>query len=168
MKLVPANEGEDEIFGALTEIARITGDIEKYGSGQRLGRGMILLDTHILVWLLIAPENPSPRARKAIGAARKSGALAISAISAWEIAWLVENKRIEVDVSVDSFVKKCASFVQVLPITQEIAVRSVQLRKSHPNDFRDRIIGATAIVEGLLFVTDDEAVMSSGLVPLAV
>jgi prevent-host-death family protein len=27
-KLVPANEGEDEIFGALAGIARITGDIE--------------------------------------------------------------------------------------------------------------------------------------------
>jgi prevent-host-death family protein len=28
VKLVPANEGEDEIFGALAGIARITGDIE--------------------------------------------------------------------------------------------------------------------------------------------
>jgi prevent-host-death family protein len=28
VKLVPANEGEDEIFGALADIARITGDIE--------------------------------------------------------------------------------------------------------------------------------------------
>jgi len=27
-KLVPANEGEDEIFGALAGIARIKGDIE--------------------------------------------------------------------------------------------------------------------------------------------
>jgi prevent-host-death family protein len=29
VKLVPANEGEDEIFGALAGIARIKGDIEK-------------------------------------------------------------------------------------------------------------------------------------------
>ena len=28
VKLVPANEGEDEIFGALADIARVTGDIE--------------------------------------------------------------------------------------------------------------------------------------------
>jgi prevent-host-death family protein len=28
VKLVPADEGEDEIFGALAGIARITGDIE--------------------------------------------------------------------------------------------------------------------------------------------
>lgn len=28
VKLVPVNEGEDEVFGALAGIARITGDIE--------------------------------------------------------------------------------------------------------------------------------------------
>lgn len=129
---------------------------------------MILLDTHILIWLLIAPENLSSKARRAIVAARRSGALAISAISLWEIAWLAENKRIEVDVSVDSFLKKCASYVQVLPITQEIAVRSVQFPKSYPNDPQDRIIGATAIAEGVRLLTHDKLIMSSGLVPLAV
>jgi PIN domain nuclease of toxin-antitoxin system len=129
---------------------------------------MILLDTHILVWLLIAPENLSHKARKVIVTAREAGALAISAISLWEVAWLVENKRIEVDVSVGSFVKKCASYVEVLPITQEIAVRSVQFPKSYPNDPQDRIIGATAIVEGIGLLTHDKLIVGSGLVPLAV
>jgi PIN domain nuclease of toxin-antitoxin system len=129
---------------------------------------MILLDTHILIWLLIAPENLSPKATKAIVTARKAGALGISAISLWEIAWLVENKRIEADVSVGSFVRKCASYVQVLPITQEIAVRSVQFPKSYPNDPQDRIIGATAIVEGIGLLTQDKLIVGSGLVPLAV
>jgi PIN domain nuclease of toxin-antitoxin system len=128
---------------------------------------MILLDTHILVWLLIAPENLSPKAKKVIQAARKSGPLALSAISLWQIAWLTENKRIEIDVSVDSFVRKCASYVQVLPITQEIAVRSVQFPKSYPSDPQDRIIGATALVEGIRLLTHDKRIMKSGLVPLA-
>ena len=128
---------------------------------------MILLDTHILVWLLIAPENLSPKAKKAILAARKSGPLALSAISLWEIAWLDVNKRIDIDVSVDSFVKKCASYVQVLPITTEIAVRSVQFPKSSPNDPQARIIGATAIVEGIRLLTHDKMIVKSGLVPLA-
>jgi PIN domain nuclease of toxin-antitoxin system len=74
---------------------------------------MILLDTHILIWLLIAPENLAPKAKKVILAARKSGPLALSAISLWEMARLAQDKRIDVDVSVDSFVKKCASYVQV-------------------------------------------------------
>jgi PIN domain nuclease of toxin-antitoxin system len=128
---------------------------------------MILLDTHILIWLLIAPENLAPKAKKAILAARKSGSLALSAISLWEMAWLAQNKRIEVDVSVDSFVKKCASYVQVLPITPEIAVRSVQFPKSYPNDPQDRIIGATALVEGIRLLTHDKLIVKSGLIPLA-
>jgi PIN domain nuclease of toxin-antitoxin system len=128
---------------------------------------MILLDTHILIWLLIAPENLAPKAKKVILAARKSGSLALSAISLWEMAWLAQNKRIEVDVSVDSFVKKCASYVQVLPITPEIAVRSVQFPKSYPNDPQDRIIGATALVEGIRLLTHDKLIVKSGLIPLA-
>jgi PIN domain nuclease of toxin-antitoxin system len=128
---------------------------------------MILLDTHILIWLLIAPENLAPKAKKAILAARKSGSLALSAISLWEMAWLAQNKRIEVDVSVDSFVKKCASYVQVLPITPEIAVRSVQFPKSYPNDPQDRIIGATALVEGIRLLTHHNLIVKSRLIPLA-
>jgi PIN domain nuclease of toxin-antitoxin system len=128
---------------------------------------MILLDTHVLIWLLIAPENLSPKAKKAIMAARKSGSLGRSAISLWAIAWLVANKRIDIDVSVGSFVKKCASYVQVFPITEEIAVRSVQFPTSYPKDPQDRIIGATAIVEGIRLLTHDKLILKSGLVPLA-
>ena len=128
---------------------------------------MILLDTPILIWLLIAPDSPSPKAKKAIRAARKSGLLALSAISLWEIAWLAENKRIEIDVSVDSFVKKCAAYVQVLPITQDIAIHSVKFPKSYPNDPQDRIIGATAMIENLRLLTHDKRIVRSGLVPLA-
>jgi PIN domain nuclease of toxin-antitoxin system len=128
---------------------------------------MILLDTHILIWLLIAPDNLAPKAKKAILAARKSGSLALSAISLWEMTWLVQNKRIDLDVSIDSFVKKCASYVQVLPITPEIAVRSVQFPKSYPNDPQDRIIGATALVEGIRLLTHDKLIVKSGLIPLA-
>lgn len=129
---------------------------------------MILLDTHILVWLLIAPDKLPPKARKAILAARKVGPLAVSAISLWEIAWLAQNKRIEIDVSVESFVRKCASYVQVLAITPEIAVRSVQFPDSYPKDPQDRIIGATAIVEGIRLLTHDTQIKKSRQIPLAI
>lgn len=132
-----------------------------------MGRGLILLDTHILIWLLIAPERLSPKARKAIVAARKVGPLVLSAISLWEIAWLAENKRIEIKVSVEAFAKKCAAYVQVLAISPEIAVRSVQFPDSYPKDPQDRIFGATAIVEGLRLLTHDARIAGSGLVPLA-
>jgi PIN domain nuclease of toxin-antitoxin system len=54
---------------------------------------MILLDAHILIWVLTAPENLSAKAERTIQTARRSGPLALSAISLWEIAWLAENKK---------------------------------------------------------------------------
>lgn len=128
---------------------------------------MILLDTHMLIWMLVAPERLSAKAKKAIVAARRTGPLALSAISLWEIAWLVENGRIETTLRVDLFVKRCAAYVEVLPITEAIAVRSVQFPKSYPADPQDRIIGATALVEGRRLLTQDRLIVKSGLVPLA-
>lgn len=128
---------------------------------------MILLDTHMLVWMLIEPEKLSAKAKKAIVTARRAGPLAISAISLWEIAWLVQNGRIETELGVELFVKRCASYVEVLPITEAIAVRSVAFPKSYPADPQDRLIGATALVEGRRLLTQDRLIVKSGLVPLA-
>ncbi len=47
------------------------------------------------------------------------------------------------------------------------AIRSVQLPKSYPNDPQDRIIGATALVEGIRLLTHDKLIVKSGLIPLA-
>ena len=63
--------------------------------------------------------------------------------------------------------KKCASWVEVLPITAAIAIRSVQFPDSYPNDPQDRLIGATAIVEGIGLLINDAQIARSGLVPLA-
>jgi hypothetical protein len=53
VKLVPANGGEDEILGALAGNRPNYGRYREHRSGQRLGSGVILLDIHILIWLLL-------------------------------------------------------------------------------------------------------------------
>jgi PIN domain nuclease of toxin-antitoxin system len=90
--------------------------------------------------------------------------LAIAGISLWEIAWLVENKRIETALSVESFVRDCASKVRVIPETPEIAARAVTFPTSYPRDPQDRLIGATAIVEGIPLVTHDKLIRKSRLI----
>jgi PIN domain nuclease of toxin-antitoxin system len=127
---------------------------------------MILLDTHVVAWLAFEPDELSKRAKEAIRAARLEGGLAIAGITLLELAWLAENGRIETRLSVESLVRLCASKMTVLPITPEIAARAVGLPGKYPKDSQDRLIGATALVEGMELVTHDKLIKKSGMVPV--
>jgi PIN domain nuclease of toxin-antitoxin system len=127
---------------------------------------VILLDTHIVVWLAFEPNKLSKRAKEIIRAQRRQGGLAIAAITLLELAWLAENGRVETTLSVESFVRQCASKTTVLPITPEIAARAVSFPDSYPKDPQDRLIGATALVEGIQLVTHDRQIRKSGIVPV--
>jgi len=127
---------------------------------------MILLDTHIAIWLAAEPNRLSKRAKEAIRAARVEGGLAIASITLMELAWLAENGRVETKLSVESFVRLCASKMTVLPITPEIAARAVSFPDPYPKDPQDRLIGATALVEGIQLVTRDKRIKESGMIPI--
>ena len=127
---------------------------------------MILLDTHIVIWLAFEPNKLSKRAKEAIRAARVEGGLAIAGITLVELAWLAENGRVETTLSVESLVRLCASKMTVLPITPEIAARAVCFPDSYPKDPQDRLIGATALVEAIELVTHDKLIKKSGEVPV--
>jgi len=127
---------------------------------------MILLDTHVVVWLAFEPDKLSKRAKEAIRGARSEGGLAIAAITLLELAWLAENGRVETTLSVESFVRLCASKMTVLPITPEIAARAVSFPDSYPKDPQDRLIGATALVEGIHLITHDKLIKKSGMIPV--
>ena len=127
---------------------------------------MILLDTHIVIWLALEPDRLSKRAKEAIRAARVQGGLAIAGISLLELAWLAEKGRVETTLSVESFVRQCASKMTVLPITPEIAACAVGFPDSYPKDPQDRLIGATALVEGIPLVSHDEQIKNSGMIPV--
>jgi PIN domain nuclease of toxin-antitoxin system len=127
---------------------------------------MILLDTHIVIWLALEPDRLSKRAKEAIRAARIQGELAIAGITLLELAWLAEKGRVETTFSVESFVRVCASKMTVLPITPEIAARAVSFPDSYPKDPQDRLIGATALVEGIPLVTHDQQIKKSGMIPV--
>jgi PIN domain nuclease of toxin-antitoxin system len=123
---------------------------------------MILVDTHVVVWLAGEPEKLSRRAALAIEQARRdSGGLAISGFTLFELAHLVVRKRIRVDSSLESFLQEVESRFLVLPINGRIAARAMQMPAAYPSDPMDRIIGATALIEGLPLVTADEQIQRS-------
>lgn len=119
---------------------------------------MILLDTHVLIWAAHEPAKLSKVAANEIEAAGESGGLAISAITLWELAWLANRGRFHFNGTVDEFVERLASRTAIRPITPRIAVLASQFPESYPRDPADRLIGATAIHEGIALVTMDRSI----------
>ena len=120
---------------------------------------MILVDTHVVVWLAFDQNQISKRAKAAIDDARKNAdGLAICDITLLELATLASKGRIRLDVSLESFLQEVESRFVVLPISGRDCVRAIGLPASYPEDPADRIIGATALVEGLSLLTADRAI----------
>lgn len=125
---------------------------------------MILLDTHILVWMVNDPARLSKKAEGAIRAAASGGGLAISAMSLWELAYLAARGRINPSGTVEAFVRRITAHVAIQPITVEIAVIAGQFPATYPADPTDKLIGATALAEGMALVTADQKILQSGLI----
>lgn len=123
---------------------------------------MILVDTHVVVWLAFDQDQISRKARAAIDDARRSGdGLAISDITLLELATLASKGRIQLDISLESFLQEVEARFVVLPISGRACVRAIGLPTAYPKDPADRIIGATALVEGLSLLTADRQIRRS-------
>jgi PIN domain nuclease of toxin-antitoxin system len=123
---------------------------------------VILVDTHVVVWLAFDQDLISAKARTAIDDARKNAeGLAISDITLLELATLASKGRIRLDISLESFLEEVESRFVVLPISGRACARAMALPATYPRDPADRIIGATALVEGLSLLTADREIRQS-------
>jgi PIN domain nuclease of toxin-antitoxin system len=124
---------------------------------------VILVDTHVVVWLAFDPHEISRKAKQAIEGARENGdGLAISDITLLELATLVSQGRIRLDISIESFLQEVESRFVVLPMNSRVCARAITL-PGVPQNPADRIIGATALVEGLPLLTADREIRRAGV-----
>ena len=127
---------------------------------------MILLDTHAAFWLNSAPEKLSRAAARAIRRASSTTGLGLASISLWELALLIEKRRLRLKsattrVFLDAIVETPG--LSVLEISVEIAMLATRFPPDFPGDPADRIIGATAQAHGVPLVTKDRPLLDSPL-----
>ena len=119
---------------------------------------MINLDTHIVVFAL------NDQLKDEEDRAMRGQQWAISPMVLWELATLVENRRINVNLDGHNF-KNLMNSIRVLPINLNVAKTSTQL--DFHSDPADELIAATSIVYDIPLVTRDRRIRNSKLVPLA-
>ena len=126
---------------------------------------MILLDTHVLVWMAADPGKLSRRARSAIRGAAKSGGLGIASISLWELAWLLTSGRLRCCGTVEGALREMMeeTHVVVRGIDAAVAALAAHFPPSFPGDPADRLIAATAQIDAVPLVTADERIRKSEL-----
>lgn len=93
--------------------------------------------------------------------ARHAGTLYLSAISAWEIATLVRKQRLQISMSVNTFIESIFSLpgVREAHVTAEIALVAGQLPGDLHGDPADRVLIATASTFGVPLVTRDRNIL---------
>ena len=118
---------------------------------------MIVLDTHALIWWVTNDAALSKKAKAAIERERAGGEIIVSAISAWEIAMLVERETLVFSMDVENWLATVQQIpgVSFAPVDIDISLKSVQLPGEFHKDPADRLIVATARKFAAPLVTKD-------------
>ena len=129
---------------------------------------MLVLDTHVWVWLLEGSNKlTTTKASAALSRIREAvnqSELRVSIISVWEVTMLEAKGRIRFSVPCLDWIDRALSVpgLALIPITPEIAVDSSRLPGEFHGDPADRLIVATSrrIEAGL--VTADRRIRDYG------
>jgi PIN domain nuclease of toxin-antitoxin system len=115
---------------------------------------MILLDTHIWHWWV--NQIPGKLSLKTIAVIEESIEVCVSAISCFEMSWLVRHGRIDLGMDFDEWLKEVEQQGNIgfLPVTPWIGARAVALPEHH-KDPQDRLIIATALYHNARLISFD-------------
>lgn len=124
---------------------------------------MIVLDTHALLWWVSDCSRLPARARREVSGALRLGAIAVSAISLFEIATAVRRERLALQMRLEDWLADLRRIAElrVEPVSAEIAAIAGTLADTIPGDPADRIIVATALALNAKLLTADRKLRKS-------
>lgn len=113
----------------------------------------ILLDTHIIIWILEDSKKLSKKARKIIDDANE---VYISPVSAWEMMIKMQLGKLEIELEDINKIFKQTNFIE-LNLKFEHVLTLNNLPNYHKDPF-DRMLIAQALSEPLKLITSDSMV----------
>lgn len=120
---------------------------------------MLLLDTHVLVWLDEGNRRLGVNALQVIDKALADRQLGVAAISFWEVAMHVEKRRLDIQIELDIWrFELLQTGLQEIPLQGSTALRAGQLEAFH-GDPADRMIVATALENSATLMTADKKIL---------
>lgn len=124
----------------------------------------LLLDTHVIVWLVEGTAEVPVTVRSVIEEAARTEDVLVSAISFWEIALLVSRRRLALSEPVLRWAEMVVvkPGIRLTPFTVDIAVDSVNLPGRLHADPADRFLVAAAREVGATLVTRDRRLLAYG------
>lgn len=125
-----------------------------------------VLDTHIWIWWMLGDPSLSHVERDALDALPAETRPVLCDISLWEFATLVDLGRVEIEDSVEDWLRVAASpsTVTLQPITPGIVAEMNRLPAAFHRDPADRLIVATARALKLPLATLDRKIRRSRMV----
>jgi PIN domain nuclease of toxin-antitoxin system len=130
-----------------------------------MNRKALLLDTHIALWLDSGDSSLQAATLATVEELRRrGGTIYFSAVSAWEIALLVDSGRLVLDVPVADWVERFAqqAGVEAVPLSPTAASAAYGFHPFPHRDPGDRLLMATAVELGCPLVTYDQRILEFG------
>jgi PIN domain nuclease of toxin-antitoxin system len=126
-----------------------------------MGGDLMLFDTCALLWSTLDPDSLTAQERDIAFTALESGRAAVSSISFWEIGMKIKRRKIDIGMTLETFIEKIHAFngFNVIAVDEIIWMENILLEWDH-RDPADRTIVATAKLKNLPILTKDVNIRS--------
>ena len=122
----------------------------------------LLLDTSVWIWFLEGTERRlSKKSAEFLRQSEQAGELVVSDLSLWEVANKSAKGKLPLSIDSALWLEEASGYASItyVPIDRSALIQSTRLSGAPPNDPMDRILIATAQLNGATLVTTDAKII---------